>query len=139
EQVPASNGYLVGAAGNPTSISANVKFNKNKTNAQGKITVLVKSWRKADGSVDSVLHTYLIQSSSITEFTLRTGKASFGSKASIQDVTNPNLSVTVDGGATLQMTFTEGNPDAAAVVVQKKEGGVWFSSGWDGTKTVEKP
>jgi len=139
DAAPLSNGYLVGAAGNPTSLSANVKFNKNKTNAQGKLSVIVKSWRKADGSVDSVLHTYLIQSSSITEFTLRTGKASFGSKASIQDVTNPNLPVSIDGGATLQMTLTDGSPDTAGVVVLKKDGGVWFSSGWDGTKTVEKP
>src|SRR5262249_54014558 len=102
-------------------------------------SILVKSWNKPDGTADTHLHTYMISSTSIAEFTLRPNKVSFGSKATIEDVTNPNSPITVDGGATLQMTVTDGSPDTAGVVLQKKDGGVWFSSGWDGTKTVEKP
>src|SRR5262249_45079398 len=106
---PVSNGYLAGAPGYPTTLSASLKYNKNKTNAQGKLTVVVKSWNRPDGSPDTILHTYFIQSSAISELTLRPGAASFGAKASIQDVTDPNAPYTVDGGATLQMTVTDGS------------------------------
>src|SRR5438874_13816444 len=92
-----------------------------------------------DGSIDTVMHTYLIKSSSISELTLQgPGQMSFGAKAVIQDVTNPAVPISVDGGATLQVTVTDGSPDQVAVSVQKKSGGMWLSSAWDGVKTVQK-
>jgi hypothetical protein len=139
---PPSNGYLQGAAGSDkaTLVSANVTYNKSKTNPQGKITVMVKSFNRPDGTVDSVLHIYLMKSTAISELTLpKPGQVSFGSKATIQDITNPDRPISVDGGATLQITMTDDTVDRVGIVVQKKEGGVWFSSGWDGQKTVEKP
>jgi hypothetical protein len=143
--LPAASGYLAAgpaAWAHYTTFSANVKYNKSKTNPQGGVTIIVKSYYRPDGTLDSSLHTYLIKSNSITEFTLPLpGRVSFGSKATIQDISNPNSPINVDGGATLQMTMTNGSPDAVGIVVYKKSGGVWFSSSWDTAtgKTLEKP
>jgi hypothetical protein len=143
--LPAASGYLAAgpaAWAHYTTFSANVKYNKSKTNPQGGVTIIVKSYYRPDGTLDSSLHTYLIKSNSITEFTLPLpGKVSFGSKATIQDISNPNSPINVDGGATLQMTMTNGSPDAVGIVGYKKSGGVWFSSSWDTAtgKTLEKP
>ena len=69
-------------------------------------------------------------------------KGTFNGKASIQDITNPLLPVSIDGNATLQVTMTDagepGSSDTIALTVWNKNGGVWFSSKWDGTKTVEQ-
>ena len=55
---------------------------------------------------------------------------------------NPLLPVSIDGNATLQVTMTDagepGSSDAVAITVWNKSGGIWFSSKWDGTKTVEQ-
>jgi hypothetical protein len=48
----------------------------------------------------------------------------------------------VDGNATLQVTMTDrgepGTTDSIAVTVWNKRGGLWFSSHWNGTTTVEQ-
>jgi hypothetical protein len=53
----------------------------------------------------------------------------------------------VDGNSTLQVTMTDkgepgsgasASPDTVGITVWNKSGGMWFSSTWDGTKTVEK-
>lgn len=140
--LPASSGYLAGAPGaaNYATFSTNVKYNKSGTNPQGKVNVLVKSYNKPDGTADTSIHTYSITSNSIAEMTLpKPGQMSFGSKANIVDITNPSSSVGLDSGATLQITLTDGSPDKVGIVLQRRSGGVWFSSAWDGQKTVEKP
>jgi hypothetical protein len=144
---PTSSGYLAtvwapGAQGY-LKFSANVQYNKSGTNPQGGATLLFNSFNKANGTTDTVLHTYLIKSSSITELTLHSpGVMSFSAKSVIQDVTNPAAQVSVDGGATLQITVTrgtDGSPDLVAVSVQKKSGGMWLSTSWNGLTTAQKP
>jgi hypothetical protein len=48
----------------------------------------------------------------------------------------------VDGNATLQMLLTDngepGTNDTLGIQVLDKNGGVWFTSNWDGTRTVEQ-
>ena len=72
----------------------------------------------------------------------RASNATFNSKASIQDITNPLAPVSIDGNATLQVTMTdEGSPgtnDTIGITVWNKSGGLWFSSSWSGTKTIEQ-
>jgi hypothetical protein len=50
--------------------------------------------------------------------------------------------VSVDGNATLQVTMTDmGEPglsDKIAITVWNKDGGLWVSSNWNGTTTVEQ-
>lgn len=60
------------------------------------------------------------------------GKATFNGKASIQDITDPLNSISVDGNAALQVTMTDmgepGNKDTIGITVWNKAGGLWFSS-----------
>ncbi len=73
---------------------------------------------------------------------LKNGTATFNDKASIQDITNPLVPVSVDGNAALQVTMTDkgepGTSDTIAITVWNKAGGLWFASNWNGTKTVEQ-
>ncbi len=68
--------------------------------------------------------------------------ATFNGKASIQDITNPLSTCSVDGNATLQVTMTDmgepGSSDTIGITVWNKSGGLWFSSKWNGTNTVEQ-
>ena len=60
----------------------------------------------------------------------------------MQDITNPLTPVSVDGNATLQVTMTDrgepGNTDDIGITVWNKSGGLWYSSNWNGTKTVNQ-
>ncbi len=139
ELAPASNGYLAGAPGQTTALAGKLQYNKNKTNPQGEVSVEVKSWNKPDGKADTKLHTYLVTSTSIAEFTVKeTGLASFSAKATVFDMTDPKAPIIMDDGAILQLTLTDAAADTAGVIVYRQGGGVWFTSGWDGVKMVEK-
>jgi len=147
-----SSGYLAGA-GAPvyTKYGFGVKYNKSGTNPQGQATVTITSYNRPDGTRDTKLHMYLIKSNAIASLALTTTKtANFSSKASIIELVLDNLgqptgaTASVDGGATLQLAMTDGSPslpDKLAITVQRKDGGLWFSSNWTGVppKTTEKP
>ena len=52
--------------------------------------------------------------------------------------------VSIEGNDIMQLTLTDVDPnsgsgDKLAISIQRSKGGLWYSSGWDGTKTVEKP
>ena len=68
--------------------------------------------------------------------------ANFGGKANIQDITDPLNPNSVEGDATLQVRMTDGDDlgtsDTFGNQVLSKNGGMWFSSNWSGTKTVEQ-
>jgi uncharacterized repeat protein (TIGR01451 family) len=73
----------------------------------------------------------------------------FTSKANIQELLADGTSVSIDGGALMQLTVTDGDTsnvgtvsaatgDYIAVQVNSsKTGGVWFSTMWNGIKTIE--
>jgi hypothetical protein len=67
--------------------------------------------------------------------------ATFNSKAAIQDITNPLAPINCDGG-TLQVTLSDagepGQYDKIGIILYNKNGGVWFSSNWNGTVTVNQ-
>ena len=66
----------------------------------------------------------------------------FEGKASIQEITVPVAPVSVDGNATLRVTMTDagepGTSDKIGITVWNKAGGLWFSSNWSATNTVEQ-
>jgi hypothetical protein len=143
-----SNGYLAGATLCFTNWGLDVKYNKSGTNPQGSASIYLHSYRKPDGTIDAVLHTYRIKTNAIATLAVnvQTGEATFSGKASIQDLTNPSSPLSVDGGAVLQLKLrdvyrkTGDAPDTLAITVQKKDGGLWFSSNWIGSppRTEEK-
>src|SRR5262249_5191628 len=122
----------------------NVKYNKQGTNLQGNMNTIIRN----NGRV------YQIKGNSMTSLTVTPAggcinatltspcTATFNGKASIQDITYPNNVLSIDGNATLQVTMTDkgepGSSDTVGITVWNKAGGVWFSSRWDGTKTVEQ-
>ena len=133
-----SAGEKAGDAGSPCNWGFNVKYNNSGKNLQGNINVIV---RRSEAEVTRV---YQIKGNSMTSLstTSATGKAIFNGKVNIQDITDPLNPIAVDGNATLQVTMADngepGGDDTIAITVWNKQGGLWFSSRWDGVKTVEQ-
>jgi uncharacterized repeat protein (TIGR01451 family) len=127
-----SGGRYPGDPGAKNNFGFNVKYNKSGTNLQGQINVIVRSGGRV----------YQIKGNSMTSLAVTGNKATFNGKASIQDITDPAAPVSIDGNATLQVTLTDnGEPganDSIGITLWDKNGGLWFSSKWDGTKTVEQ-
>jgi hypothetical protein len=132
-----SGGLKAGDPGSRSNFGFNVKYNKGGKSLQGSLTTIVRR-TEADGKV----HIYLIKSTSITSLTSNpaNGTAAVVSKAVIKDLTNGNA--TVDANATMQLTMDDnGNPgssDTLGITIWNKGGGLWFSSNWNGVKTVEQ-
>jgi hypothetical protein len=143
-------GVFAGEMQHLTQFNGDVSYTNKGTNPQGYVTAHVVSMYKPDGTRDTIAHTYLIKSNSISTFSqVATGVTSFTAKASITDVTNPNAIVSVDGGALMQVTAcvtgsvcpqgpaSVGRAGAIAIQVNSsKTGAVWLSSGWNGKQTV---
>ena len=151
-----ATGYLATGAGtassaiptgtsNYLSAQAGVTYNKSYTNPQGKVTLKFNSYNKPDGSVDTHLHTYQITSTAISGLTAPVPDSTyyFSGKSVVQDITNPASPISVDGGATFQMTTINRDSTHANgqvnIEVQSKSGLVWIAAGWNGTQPQNKP
>ena len=143
-------GTLSGEARHMTQFDGDVTYTNKGTNPQGYVSAHLVSMYKPDGTLDNTPHTYLIKSNSISTFSqVSAGVASFTAKASITDITNPNATVSVDGGALMQVTAcasgsacpqgpaTVGRAGAGSIQINSsKTGAVWFSSSWNGRQTI---
>ncbi len=129
-----SGGLYASAPGSKNNFGFNIKYNKNGTNLQGNINVIVRSGGRV----------YQIKGNSMTSLyaTVASGTATFNGKASIQDITDQSNPLSVEGNATLQVDMTDmgepGSSDQIAITVWNKSGGLWFASDWNGTKTVQQ-
>jgi hypothetical protein len=134
-----SRGFVRGADNDITQFSLRVTFNKKGTNAQGKVTIIIHSMNNPDGAPSAELRTYKVTSTAIASLAVDAAKgtASFSSKATLQDITNPSSIVSVDGGATLQVEMVDGykgtreNPtvkDSISFYLLNKSGGVWYAN-----------
>jgi hypothetical protein len=122
-------------AGTRLNFGFNVKYNKAKTNLQGQANII---FRRGG-------HTYQIKSNAISSLMVNStgtkGTASFISKASLNDVTNPFSPIALLGGLTLTLTMTDnGEPGSADTIgIQVMDGGTLvFSSTWSGVTTTQK-
>jgi len=135
-----SNGLKAGDAGTKNNFGFNIKYNKGGTNLQGTINTIV---RRMEGGV---LHIYQVKGNSMTSLTVNSTAnpptAVFNGKANVTDITNPLSPVSVGGNSTLQVSMTDaGEPgtfDKIGIIVFNNAGGMWFTSNWDGTKTVQQ-
>ena len=141
-----SSGLIKAQNGSPTLWDFNITYTKSGTNPKGKVEFTFTSYNKPDGTLDTILHTYKVQSNAIASLAVtapsngKLGTAVFSSKANVTDITDPNAPVGIDSGTVLQITVTDGgngNPDKLGITLQRKAGGVWYSSSWSGTKTIE--
>jgi hypothetical protein len=138
-----SAGLIKGASQYETTFFFDVKYNNKGTNPQGKVTIWVWSYYKPDGTLDTTIHKYVIKSNSISTLAINqkvAGTALFSSKATVKEELPDGSMVSIDGGAILQISVTDkdSSGDLLAITVQRSKGGLWYSSNWNGTKTVEK-
>ncbi len=131
----ASGGQVPGETGMKNNFGFDVKYNKSMTNLQGHINTIVRNGG----------HIYQIKGTVMTSLAVNSvaGTAVFNGRANIRDITNPLSPISIDGNATLQVTMTDtGEPgigsDSIAITLWDKNGGLWFSSSWNGTGTVEQ-
>ena len=121
----------------------NVKYNKGGTNLQGNINIIIRNGGRV----------YQIKGNSMTSLSVNPSTcpkatqsapctAVFNGKGNIRDITDPLNPISVDGNGTLQVTMTDkgepGSSDSISVTLWNKTGGLWFSSNWTGTKTIEQ-
>jgi uncharacterized protein len=129
-----SNGQLPGDPASRNGFGLNVKYNRSGRNLQGRVNILLVSSERVYQIKGNVLTSLVVQTDS--------GSAIFNGKATIQDVTDPDNPLDVDGNATLQISMTDngepGNQDSIAITVWNKDGGLYFSSHWNGVMTVEQ-
>jgi hypothetical protein len=146
-----SAGYLKGYAPDQTCFSFYVQYSKSGSNPQGSVQIFDRSYYKPDGSLDTVLHTYMFKSTSISLLSVTLGTSStnsvaqFTSKANVTEILPNGTQVSIEGNDVMQLTLSDGTPRVPAstartlgITIQRTKGGTWYSSSWDGTKTVEK-
>jgi hypothetical protein len=72
-------------------------------------------------------------------------QSTFTGSASIQDVTNSAATVSIEGGATVQMDMVDwgepgsngpAGPDQMGITVWTKTNTLWYSSRWNASKTL---
>jgi hypothetical protein len=72
-------------------------------------------------------------------------QATFTGSATISDVTNPAVPISIEGGATVQMDMVDwgepgsngpAGPDQMGITVWTKTNALWYSSRWNATKTL---
>lgn len=127
-----SAGLFAGDPGTKANFGFNVKYNKSVKNLQGRINIIVRSAGRV----------YQAKGNVMSSLSIVGNQATFNGKASIVDITDPLLPISIDGNATLQVVLTDngdvGTTDKIAFTVWNKGGGLWFASSWNGSRTVEQ-
>jgi hypothetical protein len=135
-----SVGLLAGDSGSKNNFGFGVRYNKSGKNLQGRLNII---FRATDS--EGVLRTYQAKATALSSMAAdpKKGTATITAKAVLQDMTVPASPEAVDGNTTIQITITDrGNPgtaDSIGITIWRKKAseGLWFSSAWDGTRTVE--
>jgi large repetitive protein len=152
-KLASSSGLCAGALNSKNNFGFNVKYNKTATNLQGNMNTIVRSAASCTPGYTGP-RVYQLKGNSMTSLVTKPcttsqdatatcpAVATFNGKASIQDITNPLAPISVDGNATLQVTMTDkGEPgvaDTIGITLWNKSGGLWFTSNWNATKTLEQ-
>jgi hypothetical protein len=136
-----SSGYIKGKQGLNTDFQADIAYTKSGTNPKGKANVLIRSYYKTDGTLDTDLHTYIIATTAISALNVGTpnATATFSAKANLYEQ-KPDLSlVQIEGGSTFEMIiYQNGCNQKVAITLYRKAGGIWYSSNWNGTTTIQQ-
>jgi hypothetical protein len=127
-----SSGLSFGEVGSKNNFGFNVKFNKSGANLQGNLNVIVRNGGRV----------YQIKANAMTSLSVASNNATFNGKANIQDITDPLHPFSLEGNGSLQVKLTDmgqpGNTDTISITIWNKNGGLLFSSNWDGTQSVEQ-
>ncbi len=128
-----SAGSLAGDVGSPCEFGFALKYHGN-SRAQGFVTVVFHRGNR----------TYLAGSLILTSVTVNvaSGKATLDGKAWLTDITNMANTSLIDASAKIQLLITDrGEPgvtDSLGITISKSTGQLYFSSNWNGSKTIEQ-
>jgi hypothetical protein len=129
-----SAGQKPGEAGTLNNFSFGVTYSGNGSNPTGNFSTIVRS------RVSGVLRVYQIKASQISSLIVNGNKATLQGVASIYDVTNG--STLLDAYATFETSITDlgasGGTDSIAISIRNSASALWFSSNWNGVKSVEQ-
>ena len=105
----------------------------------GQLNVVLRR-TQADG-----VHLYHVGAWSITSLQTdrATGRATIVATARVRDVTKPFRPIVLDTRATVRITLHDNGRsrallDRLGITVWNSSNQLWFSSNWDGTKTVDQ-
>jgi hypothetical protein len=139
-----SAGQQPGAVGARTNFGFNVKYTKSGTNLQGQINVIVRNAGRTYQIKGNVMSSLVTRNPcpNRTASSTCVATATFTGKANITDITDPLATISLGGNQLLTVKMTDrgepGNTDSIAIQLANSNGGLWFSSNWDGTRTVEQ-
>jgi predicted extracellular nuclease len=131
-------GTAGGDVGSMMNLTLTARFKKGAITPDGQAQVMVRLTEQG------VLRTYQIKADALTAFVVDgAGRATIVARATIVDVTDPGVSRLVDAAALIRITVADqGEPgagsDTVAVTVVDGLARVWFSSRWDGVKTIDQ-
>ena len=142
-----SGGFLADTSHSKSQVGFGVKYTNKGTNPQGKVQLEIKSDHNSAGQIDGKIHTYQIDSNSISTLNVSLSSsptvpttATFEAKCNVTELLDNGTTVCLDGGALITLTLNSTAQTIGVTVNKSKNnGGMWFSSSWSGTKTVEKP
>jgi len=140
---------IKGAPGEETNFSLDVQYNKKLTNTIGQVSnIIIRSFYTRYGVLDDHMHYYLANSNAISVFTVgqtqAKNDATFTSKATLKEIffnddgTLSGYVESIEGNVKLQVSMTDGGDginDKIGITLYRKDGGLWFSNNWNGTKT----
>ncbi len=135
-----SAGTYVGDAGLKTNFGLNIKFNKARTNLQGKATIIIRQGGRVYQVKTNALSSLVVVPYHVKSPT--SGTAELVAKANVVDVTDPLNPVAVTSSATLQIKMKDngepGSSDLLSITLWSKDGKLLFSSSWNGVKTIDQ-
>lgn len=138
-----SAGLYPGGPDTKNNWGFNVKYNKSGTNLQGHINIIVRNEDRVYQIKGNAMTSLAVKPSPCPAATATSPCiASFNGKANIQDITDPLNPISIAGNGTLQVTMADkgetGSSDTIGITLWNRSGGLWFSSNWNGTVTVEQ-
>ena len=114
-----------------------MKYGNNARSLKGRVNVIVRSGGRVSQIKGNVMLSMAVNNSNPFA-----KAAIFTGKATITDITNPYLPMSLGGNNTFQMELTDrgepGNADSIAITVWGNDGGLLFSSNWSGTRSAEQ-
>jgi hypothetical protein len=144
--------YLKGSSDEPAEFYLRVQCTKSGGNPQGEVQILDRSYYKTDGTLDSLLHTYMFKSTALPAVKIALGnstvpsKAQLSTKADVVEILSDGSATSIDANADMTLTLTDNGtlsnktgPNTLAVIVKRSDGQIWYSAGLSGRGAVEKP
>lgn len=129
-----SAGQYAGDAGSRANVNVRVWYVPRGVSMGGSASITVHSQG----------HVYQIETTTLTDLGVniaaRPTTTTLQSQAEIIDITNSRKPVVIDNAATLQLDMSGSvvRPSSVGITVWNKKGGLYFSSNWNGTTTVQQ-